>query len=165
MNSPWNSIVRSASALALIVLTTACSSPLAQRAQRADGLLGFIFDSPGPDVVPVERVSKGGGLIVTAHATPADGGLRVGGIVRKAPIVQSVPGSHVDVFVLNARGQISSAVATDYFPRPLAHPSSRYGPGNSHYGVRLPAIPPAGSTVRVVFHGIAKAQCELSAGT
>jgi hypothetical protein len=152
-------------ALALVIITSACTSTLAKRAQRADGLLGFIFDSPGPDIVPVERVSRDGGRVTTAHATAAGNELRVAGIVRKADIVQPPIGAHIDVFVVDAKGRVTAGVATDYFPRPLRHSSSRYGPANSHYSVLLPAIPAAGSTVRVVFHGISQSQCELSAGT
>lgn len=154
-----------AAAFALVVATTACTSSLAQRAQRADGLLGFIFDSPGPDIVPVERVSRDGGRVTTAHATAAGNELRVAGIVRKADIVQPPLGAHIDVFVVDYKGRVTAGVATDYFPRPLRHSSSRYGPANSHYSVRLRVIPAVGSTVRVVFHGVSKTECELSAGT
>lgn len=161
----FHTLLRFSGALVLGLLAPACSSPLAQRAQRADGLLGFIFDSPGRDILPVERVSKAGGRIVTAHATVTDGRLRVGGIVRKESLGQPPPGSHIDIFVLDSRGQVTSGVATDFLPRTLPNPSSRYGPGNAHYGVRFPSVPPAGSTVRVVFHGLSKRDCELSVGT
>ena len=144
---------------------TSCSSPLTERAQRADGLLGFIFDSPGPNLVPVERVSKAGGNIATAHATADGAQLRVSGLVRKAGLGEPPRGSHIDVLVLDARGKTTAAVATEYFPRPIPRRTSRGGMGNAHYSTRLPFIPPPGSTVRVVFHGISKTECELSAGT
>ena len=149
----------------LVLLTTGCSSPLGQRAQRADGLLGFLFDSPGQDIVPVEKVSKTGGNILTAHATATGAQLRVSGLVRRAGLYEPPPGSHIDVLLLDPRGRTTAAVATEFLPRPLPPPSSRYGPGNAHYSTRFPLIPASGSTVRVVFHGIPKRQCEFSAGS
>lgn len=158
-------VLKISGSIATAVVACGCSSPLNQRAQRADGLLGFIFDSPGADIVPVERVSKAGGHIATAHATPAGTQLRVSGLVRKASLPQPPLGSHIDVFVLDARANTTAAVATDYFPRPIPREHSRGGRGNAHYTTRFPFIPPAGSTVRVVFHGSSKTKCELSAGT
>ena len=146
-----------------LVLTVAgCSTPLNQRAQCADGLLGFIFDSPGLDLVPVERVSKAGGQIATAHAVADGKGLRVSGFVRKAGVGEPPHGSHLDVLIVDARGDTTAAVATDYFPRPIPRQTSRGGMGHAHYSTRLPFVPHAGSTVRVVFHGTSKAKCEFA---
>lgn len=150
--------------MALMMGSAGCSSPLAQRAQNADGMLGFIFGSPGPNVVPVERVSKAGGQIATAHAVADGKGLRVSGLVRKGGLGEPPRGSHIDVLVLDARGHTTAAVATDYFPRPIPRQTSRGGMGNAHYATRFPFVPHAGSTVRVVFHGTAKAQCEFGPG-
>lgn len=149
---------------ALLLFAAGCSSPVAQRAQRADGLLGFVFDSPGRNIVPVERFSTNGGTVVTAHATASETQLRVSGIVRRGS-AEPPPGSHIDVLVLDARGHITATAATEFLPHPPPHPSSRYGPGNAHYSARFPLIPANGSTVRVVFHGISKRQCAFSAGS
>lgn len=165
MKSLFNYSMRAAIGSVLLLLSAGCSSPLAQRAQRADGLFGFVFDSPGRDIVPVERVSKSGGSVVSAHATASGSQLRVSGIVRKASLAEPPLGSHIDILVLDVRNHITAAAATEFFPRPLPHPSSRYGPGNAHYSTRFPFIPASGSTVRVVFHGITKRQCEFSAGS
>ena len=146
-------------------LIAGCASPLARRAQNSDGLLGFVFGSPGPDIVPVERVSKAGGEIATAHAVADGRGLRVSGLVRKAGMHQPPRGSHIDVLVLDARQKMTAAVAIDYFPRPIPRQHSRGGMGNAHYAVPLPFIPHPGSTVRVVFHGTSKAQCEFGTGS
>lgn len=158
---PLQPILRLALVFACAISASGCSSTLTQRAQRADGLLGFIFDSPGPDLVPVERISKGGGEIATAHAVAEGSGLRVSGLVRKAGLHQPPRGSHIDVLVSDARGATTAAVATDYFPRPIPRQHSRGGMGTSHYAVRLPSLPPAGSTVKVIFHGATKAECHV----
>lgn len=161
MMFPLSLALRLTVATACAISAAGCSSTLTQRAQNADGMLGFIFGSPGPDVVPVERISKAGGEIATAHAVADGPGLRVSGLVRKAGLHQPSRGSHIDVLVIDARGATTAAVATDYFPRPIPRQHSRGSMGNSHYAVRLPSLPPAGSTVRVIFHGTSKAECHV----
>ncbi len=162
MPYPFKLTLRQMAPFALAALS-ACSSPLAQRAQRADGLLGFIFDYPGPDILPVERISKAGGNIATAHATEENGQLRVSGLVSKAGLHEPPYGSHIDVFVLDARGKVSASTATTYFPRNFPR-RIRGNMGNSHYVARFPAIPPAGSTVQVVFHGAKATDCPYAHG-
>jgi hypothetical protein len=158
-------LLRLTTVLALGFTLAGCASPLAQRAQRADGLLGFIFDYPGPDLVPVERVSKAGGEIATAHAVADGSQLRVSGLVRKGGMHDPPYGSHIDVLLLSARGKVIASTATDYFPRPIPRQHSRGGMGNSHYVARLPAIPPPGSTVQVIFHGAKQSDCPHAHGT
>ena len=124
---------------------------LAQRAQRADGLLGFIFDQPGADVMPVERVSSRSGQVATAHATPERGGLRVSGLVRRNSIVEPPHGAHVDVLIVDPRGKIIASAATEYLPRSIPR-RIRGSIGQSHYTARFPSLPPPGSSVQVRFH-------------
>ena len=145
-------------------LLTGCASSLAHRAQRADGLLGFIFDFPGPDILPVERVSSSGGEIVTAHATAEGRQLRISGLVRKAALREPPAGSHLDILVHNSRGKIITRVATEYFPREFP-PRIRGSFGYSHYVALLPTSPPAGSTVEVIFHGVRMTECAYAQGT
>lgn len=140
--------------------TVGCSSPLAQRAQRADGLLGFIFDQPGPDVVAVERLPSNVGQVATAHATRDQaGGLRVSGLVRRGSIVEPRYGAHVDVVILDAHGKLIASAATEYLPRQIPRPV-RGGFGQSHYSTRFAELPPPGSTVRVRFHSARLVECE-----
>lgn len=146
---------------ALALGTTGCSSLLATRSQNADGMLGFVFGVPGPDVIPVERVSKSGGQIATAHAVRDGSTLQVSGLVRKAGLHQPPHGSHIDVLVVDARGTITAAITTDYSPRPIPRPHSRGRKGNSHYAARFPFVPQAGSVVRVLFHGTSKEKCKF----
>jgi hypothetical protein len=145
-------------------LLIGCSSSLSQRSQRADGLLGFIFDFPGPDILPVERVSGSGGEIITAHATADGRQLRVSGLVRKASLSEPPRGSHIDILVHNPRGKIIASVATDYFPRDFP-PRIRGNPGNVHYVAHFSKIPPAGSTVQVIFHAVKKTACPYAHST
>lgn len=149
-----------------IFLATAlagCSSPVTQRAQRADGLLGFIFDRPGADVVPIERISSRAGEVATAHATADGPGLRVSGLVRRNSIVEPRFGAHVDVFIVDARGKTIASTAADYLPRTIPR-RVRGSFGQSHYTARFPSFPPPGSSVRVRFHAMRKADCEHAHG-
>ncbi len=139
-----------------------CATQVARRVQNADGLLGFIFGYPGPNIAPVERISRAGGEIVTAHAVADGKGLRVSGLVSKAGLHKPPYGSHIDVFVLDARGKITAAVAADYLPRDIPR-RYRGSMGYSLYGARLPIIPAPGSRVQVVFHGTSRARCEINA--
>lgn len=144
-------------------LLAGCSSPLAQRAKRADGLLGFIFDQPGVDVVPVERIQSRAGEVATAHATPERGGLRVSGLVRRNSIVEPPHGAHVDVFIVDVRGKIIATTAAEYFPRNIPR-RIRGSFGQSHYVAHFPVLPPPGATVQVRFHAAPKADCEHARG-
>ena len=146
----------------LVVALSGCSTSLARRARNADGLLGFIFGYPGPDIVPVERVSRADGRIVSAHAVADGPVLRVSGLVAKAGLLPPPRGSHVDILVLDARGNVTAAVTADYLPReiPRRHRSSM---GYSRYFMRLPFVPPPGSKVQVIFHGTPDARCEINA--
>ncbi len=156
-----NSLTRFAACVFAISLS-GCTTPIARRAQNADGLLGFIFGYPGPDIVPVERVSRAGGDIVTAHAVADGATLRVSGLVSKAGMHPPPYGSHIDVFILDARGKITAAVATDYLPRQIPR-RIRDSMGYSHYVARLPFLPRPGSKVQVVFHGTPRARYEINA--
>ncbi len=141
-------------------LVAGCSSPLAQRAQRADGLLGFIFDQPGADIVPVERMPSPFGKVATAHATPdRNGGLRVSGLVRRESIIEPRYGAHVDITILDAHGKPVASTATAYLPRQIPRPI-RGGFGQSHYVAHFSEPLPPGSTVQVRFHAARLVECE-----
>lgn len=148
----------------VMALVAGCSSPLAQRAQRADGLIGFIFDQPGADIVAVERAPSPFGKVATAHATPdRNGGLRVSGLVRREGIVEPRYGAHVDILVLDARGKVMASTATEYLPREIPRPI-RGSFGQSHYAARFSELPSPGSTVQVRFHAARLAECEHAHG-
>jgi len=147
-----------AGALVFALTLFGCSSTLDQRAQRADGLLGFLFDKPGPDVVPVEKISTNSGRIVTAHSHAEHGDLLISGLVGKNSMHGPPYGSHVDVMITDAGGQTFEAKAADYLPRQLPR-RIRGNRGYSTYIARFPEMPPEGSTVKVIFHDAQKSQC------
>lgn len=145
---------------ALTFALVGCSSTLVQRAQRADGLFGFMADYPGADVIPVERISRGSGEIVTAHAHVHRGELLVSGLVGRSSLHDPPYGSHIDVLVIDAGGKTVAAQAADYLPRHFPR-RIRGNRGYSHYVTRFSTIPPAGSTVKVIFHGAPRTLCAL----
>jgi hypothetical protein len=130
-------------------ITAGCNSPIAQRAQNSDGFLGFIFNYPGPNILPVEHVSSWTGKIVSAHATADRGGLLVSGLVGKTS--RPPYGSYIDVIIMDANKQTIAATKTNYFPAEIPD-RFRGSMGYSHYFARFPFIPAPGSLVKVIFH-------------
>jgi hypothetical protein len=148
----------------VLSLVSGCSSPISERAQRADGLVGFLLNQPGEDVVPVERIQSNQGQIVTAHATADHDGLRVSGLVGRVPLVTQPYGSHVDVLVLGPNGETVAAASANYLPRTIGR-RVHGGFRRSHYSIRFPSLPPDGSTVQVRFHAARKTDCVLPLGS
>jgi hypothetical protein len=148
----------------VLSLVSGCSSSVSERAQRADGLIGFLLDQPGKDLVPVERIQSRQGQIVTAHATADHDGLRVSGLVGRVPLVEQPYGSHVDVIVVGPHGETVAAASANYLPRTIGR-RVRGGFRRSHYSVRFPSLPPDGSTVQVRFHAARKTDCVLPLGS
>ncbi len=52
---------------------------------------------------------------------------------------------HVDIAIVNPEGKILKEVHTNYKPRILVRKRRR----QAYFGVRIPVVPPPGSTVRV----------------
>ena len=138
--------------LSVTFMTAGCSA-IFQRAQNSDGFLGFIFNYPGPNILPVTPISSWTGRIVSAHATADRGGLLVSGLVGKT----SPPpyGSYIGVIVMDANKKTVAATKTNYFPADIPN-RFRGSMGYSHYITRFPFMPPPGSTVKVVFHEYSK---------
>ena len=140
----------------------ACSSTFMQKAQRTDGLFDFIAalgGEPIEDALPVERVSNYSGQITTAHVRAGRERFLVSGLVGKSSLNDPPPGSHVDVFLLDAKQRVLESVTTRYQPRDIPT-RIRGGFPHSHYIARLHTLhPPAGSTVRVVFDSRAESTC------
>lgn len=68
-------------------------------------------------------------------------------------------GGHIDIAIVSPEGEILEQVSTFYIPRII--PRKRAGLiSGSHFEVRLPAVPPAGSTIRVKFHRAVKSRGE-----
>jgi hypothetical protein len=151
---------------AVIALSLVGCADLERKFATSDGLIDFILAVSGYeqiDAYPAERISRGEGEIITAHARKDSRGAFVFGDVGKrygADLVTTA-WSHVDVIVLDPKNQHLKSLATRFFPSTV--PETQRGiRGRSSYFVRLPSLPPAGSTIVVAFHQVPIIQCEYS---
>ena len=131
-----------------------------------DGLIDSIFAVSGYeqiDAYPVERISRGEGEIITAHARKDSRGAFVFGELghEYGAGWVSTAWSHVDVIVLDSKGRHLQSLATRFFPSTVPE-TQREIRGRSSYFVRLPSVPPAGSTIIVAFHQVPISQCGYS---
>lgn len=147
--------------LSVVLASTACTSPAWLRLQHSDGLFDFVLGGERAEVpVAVEKISGGGGSIISAHVRAYGKDIFVSGLVGRLSLGDPPPGAHVDVIVLNAQGKVIEGVAENYLPRDIPH-GQRGGFAQSHYTARLAARPAADSTVKVAFHGVSKSKCEF----
>ena len=130
--------------LAIAALWCGCST-------QGPPLLDPIPPGGNGAALPVERVSAGAGLVMTASVDKVRGGLEVHGLVRRRTFAEPAHGAHIDVLLLNSSGQVLESVAVAYPPN--AHPF-RY----SALLTTRKAQP--GATVKVVFHDAPKAAGE-----
>ena len=149
------------------LLLVGCAD-LARKFATSDGLIDFILAVSGYeqiDAYPTERISQGEGEIITAHARKDSRGAFVFGDVGKqfgAGWVTTA-WSHVDVVVLDPKSRHLQSLATRFFPSTV--PDTQRGiRGRSSYFVRLPSMPPPGSTIIVAFHEVSIFQCGYSHG-
>jgi hypothetical protein len=119
--------------------------------QRSDGLLGFIFDYPGEDVLPVLKICQDGGQITSAHATYFEGKLEVSGIVERNGVNEPPAGSYIEILVIDPRGTIASVATTYYFLRFIPIRNRIWLFPRSHFSAILPEKPSPGSKIEVVF--------------
>ena len=147
------------------LLLVGCAD-LAGKFATSDGLIDFILAVSGNeqiDAYPTERISRGEGEIITAHARKDARGAYVFGEVGKqfgAGWVTTA-WSHVDVIVLDSKNLYLQGLATRFFPSTV--PATQRGiKGRSSYFVRLPSVPPAGSTIIVAFDQVPTIQCKYS---
>jgi hypothetical protein len=154
---------------AAVSLSLVGCADFTRKLARSDGLIDFLMVLSGHeqiDAYPVERISSGGGEIITAHAQKDSHDAFVFGYVGK----QSGAGwvttawSHVDIVVLDSKGQHLQSIVNSYFPSTV--PETQRGiRGRSSYFVRLPSVPPAGSTIIVAFHQVPIFHCGYSSGS
>ncbi len=138
-----------------------CASPLADRAQRADGLIDFLAENPGEVNVPVETAAGGNGRLEAVHIRVHGKDAFVSGYVSRRSTGDPRPSAHVDVFVTDARGRIVETQIADYLPRSIPH-GLRGGFAHSRFTVRLNAPPALGAKVKVIFHDQRKSSCALN---
>jgi hypothetical protein len=151
---------------AAIGLSLVGCADLARKFATADGLIDFILAESSYeqiDAYPTERISRGEGEIITAHARKDSRGTFVFGDVGKRYGAGWVTTawSHVDVIVSDSKSRHLQSLASRFFPSTV--PETQRGiRGRSSYFVRLPTVPPAGSTILVAFHQVPIIQCEYS---
>ncbi len=141
------------------LLLGGCSSPAWKRAEQATGLFDFVSGSSDEAGIPV-RTDAGNRCIVRAQVRTGGGQSYVTGFVERVSVIDPPMGSHVDISVIDQRGRTVEAVADNYLPREIPHGRRGAAP-RSHFTTRLRALPPAGATVRVSFHGESRAVCQL----
>lgn len=98
--------------------------------------------------VSIERVPSAGIYFHGVYVHQEGEELVVSGeIKRRTPSVVA-NGGHIDIAFTTPEGKVIEKISTVYAPRVLSKRSHR----GSHFNVRLPLVPPNGSTVRVAFH-------------
>ena len=151
---------------AVVGLSLVGCADLARKFATSDGLIDFILAVSGYeqiDAYPTERISRGEGEIITAHARKDSRGAFVFGDVGKqfGAAWVTTASSHVDVIVSDSKSRHLQNIATRFFPSTV--PETQRGiRGRSSYFVRLPSVPPAGSTIIVAFHQVPIFQCGYS---
>jgi hypothetical protein len=151
---------------AVVGLSLVGCADLARKFATSDGLIDFMLAVSGyeqMDAYPTERISRGEGEIITAHARKDSRGAFVFGDVGKQYGAGWVTTawSHVDVIVLDPKSRHLQSLATRFFPSTV--PETQRGiRGRSSYFVRLPSVPPAGSTIIVAFQQVRMLQCGYS---
>lgn len=138
-----------------------CTGPLAQRAQRADGLLDFLAGNPGEVNVSIERIAGVRGRIETATVRVHGKDAFVAGYVARAALGEPRHGAHVDVLVLDARQRVIESHIAAYLPTSIPH-GRQGGFARSRFTVCLKAPPPDGATVKVIFHDQSKTSCKFN---
>ena len=128
---------------------------LERKFATSDGLIDFILAVSGYeqiDAYPAERISRGEGEIITAHARKDSRGAFVFGDVGKryGAAWVTTAWSHVDVIVLDPKSRHLKSLPTGFFPSTV--PETQGIRGRSSYFVRLPYVPPAGSTIIVALY-------------
>ena len=75
----------------------------------------------------------------------------IGGEVARLLMYDVDPNDCIEISVIDSHGKVLSSIRTDYFPKPVRHRSSRSGNQFSSYVVKIYFIPPAFSTIKVVY--------------
>lgn len=151
--------MKTAAFLAAAVALTACSTPLAQRAQRADGLFAFVADSPGEVARPKVTIVPGS-VQISATARVEPDGLHVRGSVSPAGVWFPTVYSHLDVVVHDRSGRVIASRAVRYFPMPMRTKHPR-GPMRSHLAERFAGLGATPWTVEISHHRALRSDCTL----
>ncbi len=98
-------------------------------------------------IVSIEKVPTSDIYVSAAYVYQDGDELVISGKVKHRHAHRK-SGGHVDITILDPEGKIIMEVTTSYLPRIIRSKGSR----EARFSVRLPFIPPKGSTVRVAFH-------------
>ena len=102
-------------------------------------------------IVYIERMPSSNKSILGVQAFADNDQLVINGRVKRHSASFVDGGGHIDIAVVGPEGDIIEQVSTKYVPRIIPRRKMR-GMRGSYFEVRLPDVPPAGSTVRIAYH-------------
>ena len=102
-------------------------------------------------IVYIERIPSGNRSILGVQAFAENDQLVINGRVKRHSSSFVDGEGHIDIAVVGPEGDILEQVSTQYVPRIIPTRKMR-GVRGSYFGVSLPDVPPAGSTVRIAYH-------------
>ncbi len=97
----------------------------------------------------LEPVPSKGYYLSNVQAHQVDNGLEITGKVKRRSHA-GLGGGHVDITIVSPEGKLLEKHSTFYSPRII--PMRRMHMRESGFEVRLPKIPPDGSTIRIAHH-------------
>ncbi|MBW1862595.1 MAG: hypothetical protein JRJ02_09515 [Deltaproteobacteria bacterium] len=103
------------------------------------------------DTVYIERVPSSNRSILGVQVYAEDHQLVINGRVKRRNASFVNGEGHIDIAVVGPEGDILEQASTKYVPRIIPNRKMR-GMRGSYFEVRLPDIPPTGSTVRIAYH-------------
>ena len=102
-------------------------------------------------IVYIERMPSSNKSILGVQAFADNDQLVINGRVKRHSASFVDGGGHIDIAVVGPEGDIIEQVSTKYVPRIIPRRKMR-GMRGSYFEVRLPDVPPSGSTVRIAYH-------------
>ena len=102
-------------------------------------------------IVQIERMPSSNKSILGVKAFADNDQLVINGRVKRHSASFVDGGGHIDIAVVGPEGAILEQLSTRYVPRIIPRWKMR-GMRGSYFEVRLPDVPPAGSTVRIAYH-------------
>jgi hypothetical protein len=101
----------------------------------------------------LEPISSGGYYISNVHVNKVDDGLEITGKVKRRSYF-GVGDGHVDIAIVSPEGEVFEKLSTFYVPRTI--PMRRRHRSGAHFTLRLPVLPPNGSTVIIAHHSLSE---------
>ena len=101
--------------------------------------------------VKLELVPSSGNYVSRVEVEQDGDELVITGTVKRRNF-SGIGGGHVDVSLISPEGEILEQVSTYYTPRIISRKPGSSRHRGSHFEVRLPTVPPAGSRICVGYH-------------